>query len=226
MKTSIVVITYKLPQYLDLCIRSIRMHTKDYELIVVNNGQDKATKDFLAENEDIIAINNKKNIGYCKALNKGVKAATCRFVILGTNDIVVTPKWLEILHKVYKINKPNNPGLVGPYFTFSSGLQDPIRGKWVNQPFITKRMITGCTLTKVEDFWKVGGMDEDFPNMGGNYADDDLSRRYWEAGFKNLVAPVLIFHFPSMSYYHKLLSHKEDMEEGGEYFRKKWGGKQ
>ncbi|MCW3134449.1 MAG: glycosyltransferase [Methanophagales archaeon] len=222
MKTSIVIVTYKLPQYLDLCIRSIRMHTKDYELIVVNNGQDKATLKLLNKYRNIITINNEENLGYCKALNQGVKAASYKMVVLGTNDIIVTPKWLEILRKVYQVNKPNNPGLIGTYFTYASGLQDAVRSRWINQPFITKRVILGCTLTKVKDFWKVGGMDENFPNLGGNYADDDLSRRYWNAGFKNIIAPVLIFHFPSMSYTSGLLSHHEDMKKGEEYYRKKW----
>ena len=222
MKTSIVIVTYNLPEYLDLCLRSIRMHTKDYELIVVNNGQDEETKELLDQQDDIVAINNKQNVGYCKALNQGVKAATSDFVILGTNDIVVTPNWLDVLHKVYKVNKPQKPGLIGTYFTFASGLQDAIRGSIKKQPILVKRVILGCALTKVEDYWAVGGMDENFPNKGGNFADDDISRRYWEAGYKNIIAPVLIFHFPSMTYRKGLLSHEEDLRKGYEYFKRKW----
>jgi len=222
MKTSIVLITYKLPQYLDLCIRSIRMHTRDYELIIVNNGQDKATEKLLSKYRNINVINNEKNLGYCKALNQGVKAATNEFVILGTNDIIVTPKWLDILHKVYEVNKPSNPGLVGTYFIHASGLQDAIRGKINPQPIITQRVILACALTKVKDFWDVGGMDEKFPNLGGNYSDDDLSRRYWNKGFKNIIAPVLIFHFPSMSYTSGLANYSADLKKGKDYYNEKW----
>jgi len=225
-KTSIVVVTWNLPQYLDLCIRSIRMHTKEdtYEIIVVNNGQDEATKELLERNSDIVAINNRKNLGYCKAINQGVREARYDFVLLGSNDVITTPNWLDILLQVYKDNRIQfRIGLIGTWATWASGTQDVCRRNFENSVQLVNRLALGWTLTTTNSFWDVGGMDEKFPNLGGNYADDDLSRRYIEARYVNLLAPVLVFHFPSMTYRSGLLDHTKDLDEGKKYYNKKWG---
>lgn len=225
-KTDIIVTTFCLPEYLKLCVRCIQLHSTGYRLIVVNNGQDKETIDYLKKlkelkEKDMIVINNKTNLGYCKAINQGMKVATSELVALVTNDIMVTPGWLEGLKLMFK--KFKGIGIASVMYTHASGQQDAARTDWYNKtPFFTTRVIMGCALFNKKDFWEVGGMDEKFPNIGGNFSDDDLSLRYNLKGWRNVIAPVLVFHFPSMTYTKGLVDWKKDLEGGKKYFEEKW----
>lgn len=225
----IIITTWNLPDYLKLCIESIKLHTKDYRIIVVNNGQDRETIKKIDKFESIsfdfgeknlIVINNPENLGYCKAINQGVNAATSEYVALVTNDIIVTPDWLEKMLQVFKDQK--NVGLVGAIETHASGIQDLATIGYLKEPLKSDRIILGCALFHRETFLKMGGMDEKFPNLGGNYSDDDLSRRYFLKGFNNYIAPVIVFHFPSMSYKSGLANQLEDLRIGKKYFLEKW----
>jgi len=124
------------------------------------------------------------------------------------------------LHNVYINNK--NVGIVSVVYTHGSGVQDVIQSSVSPYPIESERITLGCALFKKEDFIKVGKMDENFPNKGGNYADDDLSKRFVEKGYINIIAPHLVFHYPSMTYYKKLLDHSEDLQKGRQYYEKKW----
>jgi glycosyltransferase involved in cell wall biosynthesis len=99
---SIIVLVYNRPrltrQTLDSLWQSLR-HTKiEYELIVVDNGSDKVTKDMLKRYYDgFHCINLNQNIGIGAGKNLGVNEALYDNLYISDNDMYFDPGWLETI---------------------------------------------------------------------------------------------------------------------------------
>ena len=82
--------------------RALAAFPRFWELIVINNGSDDGTADYLANLCDaaplpVTVIANTKNIGFPAAINQGLRCARGEFLVLLNNDVVVTDGWLEQL---------------------------------------------------------------------------------------------------------------------------------
>lgn len=100
MRVSIVITTYKRPQFLRQAIESVLEQTfRDFELIIVNDDPegDDAEKIVLSYRDPrIVYIKNKKNIGGAKSLNKGLKIAKGDYIaILDDDDVWLSQDKLE-----------------------------------------------------------------------------------------------------------------------------------
>lgn len=83
---------------LQACIESVRRETYlPYRLIVVDNGSDAATLDFLQAQDDVVLIENGEKWGYAAAANRGIAAGQGEVVVMLEADVKVTPNWLEPL---------------------------------------------------------------------------------------------------------------------------------
>ena len=78
-KVSVIITTYKRPDYLWQAIESVLKQTfKDFELIIVNDDpESQSLEKIISSYKDprIIYIKNEKNLGGAKSLNLGLKAA-------------------------------------------------------------------------------------------------------------------------------------------------------
>lgn len=110
----LIIITWNCLEYLKVCLESIRDYTKNvpYRIFVVNNGSSDGTKEYLEKIKSIKIINNRKNLGFPKALLQGYQQTTSEFVCIMNDDIVVSPNWLWEMQKVLTNN--TNIGLLGP----------------------------------------------------------------------------------------------------------------
>ena len=75
---SIIIVHKDRPEYLNLALQSICVTSfnSNYEIIVVDNGSDKESQDFLDEIEGTVkVIRNEKNMYWSAACNKGAKSA-------------------------------------------------------------------------------------------------------------------------------------------------------
>ncbi len=80
------------------CIESIRKFTRDYELLVIDNGSTDGSIEELGElDPDARIIRNHTNLGFAKANNIGMSEAKGKYVALLNPDVVVTKDWLEKL---------------------------------------------------------------------------------------------------------------------------------
>jgi len=82
MKTSIIILTKNSLSFTKKCLESLIAYTDNFELIIVDNGSDKETVDYLklldkekTEYDDVKVIFNKKNMGSPYAWNQGIKIA-------------------------------------------------------------------------------------------------------------------------------------------------------
>ena len=100
-KISVVIPNYNGIQYVKTCLDSLLVQTmKDWEMLFVDNGSTDGSRE-LVENEypmvKVIAL--PENMGFCRAVNEGIRAAKAEYVVLLNNDTEVTPDFLEELYR-------------------------------------------------------------------------------------------------------------------------------
>jgi len=237
MLTSIVMATYNKLAYTKQCIASIRRHTEDgsYELIVVDNGSDDGTPDWLAEQPDIRLIRNGSNAGFPRAVNQGLEQAAGDLLMLLNNDTLATPGWLGNLKRA--LLSGDDVGAVGPVTNAASYLTSiPVPYKSMDgmEPFAADynrsdpskweerlKLIGFCLLIKREAYEKVGPLEERFGI--GNYEDDDWSLRLLLAGYKLLLCrDTFIHHYGSASFGEDHGKFRQLLVENTEIFNNKW----
>ena len=114
MKLSIIIISYNTKKLLENCLGSIYKDLpKDFEVIVVDNASEDGSVN-LVENrfKDVHLILNKKNLGFAKANNQGIKKAKGEYVLLLNSDTETTVKNLQNLIS-FAESKPK-AGIISP----------------------------------------------------------------------------------------------------------------
>jgi len=88
---SIVLLSWNAREYTKSAVESIRAHTgSPYEIIIVDNGSDAATREMLASLPDVHVIYNPRNMGFAHGCNQGIAAANGTHIVLLNNDVIVT----------------------------------------------------------------------------------------------------------------------------------------
>lgn len=114
---SIIIINYKTPSLLRQCIKSILRNEPKfkYEIIVVdNNSRDESVPMIEDDFYDVVnLIANKKNLGFPKAVNQGLrKAKGSKYILLLNPDITVLPGALDKM--VEFMEKNESIAVLGP----------------------------------------------------------------------------------------------------------------
>jgi len=209
-------------------LESIKKHSKDYRVIFVDNGSEKAE---LALIEPVLRtiphllIKNKKNMGFVKAVNQGLSAATAPYIVLQNNDTEVVHNWLPRLQSA--IDNNEGAGISGPRTNAEGSWQ----GKWTKK---NGDLVLGdsamlaffCTMFKKELIDQVGLLDEDY---GVGFADDDdYCDRAKKLGWKLVLAQDLMIPHYHNATFDAIYSKEEikDMKEANlAMFQKKTGKK-
>jgi len=240
---SIIALSFNQLEYTKSFVQSVLKFTKTpFELIIVDNGSNRETVDYLkelsAKDERIKVIFNEDNLGFPKGVNRALKTAKGKYILIANNDIIVTEGWLERMIEVAEAD--NQIGLVGPISNSVSGVQfdkeaaypditamhayaKKNKEKNKGQIFPFPRVAFLCTLIKKEVIEKIGGLDERF--SPGNFEDDDFCLRAQIAGYKTVVAKdVFIHHFGSKSFTADgTEKYAERLEINKKIFVEKWG---
>jgi GT2 family glycosyltransferase len=213
-RVSIVIPVYNALQYLTKCIESLVRYTKNYELILIDNGSDKATKSYLTELEYKISATvqaNDKNMGFSYACNQGIELSSCDYICFLNSDTVVTPNWLGKLMKGFKMPQA---GIVGPSTCFSGGKQmikhlQNIRMHMSQQEInsvktgsgIIETEIYGCCYCVARKVIKdIGVFDVDRYPIGGA-EEKDFSWRAGKAGYKSYwVQDSYVHHYGNKTF--------------------------
>jgi len=239
---SIVIPTFNQYRFTEQCIESIRKHTPEpVEIVFVDNGSKDGTpkrlRQLVKANENYHLVANKKNLGFAKACNQGISAASGEHILLLNNDVLVTEGWLSGL--LGHLESDPDAGIVGPMTNSISGPQkvvddgyDPANLDAYARDFreanrhrrVPARRIVGfCMLFRRELVQKIGLLDETFGS--GNYEDDDYCLRASLEGYRNLIAgDVFIHHFGSQSFIGNNIDHGAMMARNKKIYRDKWGG--
>lgn len=102
---SIIVVSYNTKKLTVECIKSVIEHTKEinYEILVIDNASSdesvKELKRLAAQKKLIKLIRNKKNLGFSKANNQGIKSASGKYLLFLNSDTLVTDNILGSMVK-------------------------------------------------------------------------------------------------------------------------------
>jgi len=214
------------------CIESIFSNTKyPYKIILVDNASSSETVEYLEGlrgDKRLTLIRNSKNLGFIKAVNKGISSSDGGFVCILNNDTIVTPGWLEEMIKVMR--KDTAIGIVNPSSnTLGQKLEEnetPIehakRSRYQTGQYVELGNAFGfCMLIKRELFKKIGLFDESYGM--GYFEDTDFSLRAKEKGYKTVRAfSPYVYHIESGSF-NLLKSFNKDFRKNKRLFESKWG---
>ena len=99
-KISVVMPAYNAEKYIGEAIESILNQTfKDFEFIIINDGSVDHTKEIIREYNDprIVLLENDKNRGIVLSLNKGLDAATGKYIArMDADDIALKNRFESI----------------------------------------------------------------------------------------------------------------------------------
>ncbi len=209
------------------CLESVVQHTSPpYALILVDDGSDAETRDYLAgfaQAQGAALVRNEQARGYTRAANQGLAQSSAEYAILLNSDTLVTPEWIDRL-VACAVSDPKI-GLVGPLSNTASWQSIPkleSGGDWASNPLppgvtaedmarlvaqysgrLYPRMpfLNGfCLLIRRQVIDEVGAFDEE--NFGEGYGEeDDLILQARKAGWQAALADdAYVYHAQSRSY--------------------------
>jgi GT2 family glycosyltransferase len=139
---SIVIVHYKVPDFLQRAMRSLkeaRLYEQSEVIIVDNASQDHAKESIAEEFPEVQWIGLKSNIGFGKACNVGAKCAQGTFVLFLNPDTLVSHNALSECVHFYETNK--RVGLIGPKILNPDGsLQVSCRRSFPTPPVALYRL--------------------------------------------------------------------------------------
>ena len=100
-KVTVVIPNWNGMAFLEDCLSSLRRQTmKDFRTIVIDNGSDDGSVDYIREHFPEVCIRAfHRNNGFCKAVNEGIHLAKSPYVILLNNDTVCDERFVEKLYE-------------------------------------------------------------------------------------------------------------------------------
>jgi len=218
-KIAIIILNYNGLPYVLSCLSSLKLSTISYQqltiILVDNNSSDDSVKIIEKEFPKVKLIKNKKNLGFSKGNNIGIKYALKNnfdYIMLLNPDTVVEKGFLKPLLKLFRSDK--KIGIVSPILKekkdgktiYALGAKfNPILGRTKHKHVkirplhvLKQELVSGCAmLIKNQVFKKIGLLDERFFLY---FEDSDFCLRAKEAGYKIFVQPKsIITHRPSTS---------------------------
>ena len=230
---SIVIVNFKNPPLLRLCLKSLERVLDpafSKEIIVIDVASIPETRSVVTEGFPQAKIFPfKKNIGFTRGINEGIKKSQGDFILLLNADLIPTPHAVENMYNFMKAHP--EIGITGPkLINFDGSDQDSCFRFPALVTILYRRTFLGRTsfgkkhldrfLMKdkdksktIEADWlfgspimisrkgidKVGLMDERFFLY---MSDIDWPRRFWENGFK-------VLYYPEAKMYHYHLRHSK-----------------
>ncbi len=245
----IVIPVFNALQDVKKCLSSIKVKQDGFYVraIIVNDGSDEVTTSWLGDfcngDDTFLLVEHKKNKGYTKAINTGLKLSNAPYVVALNSDTIVTAGWLKGL--VRCINSDQKIGIVGPLSNAASwqntpklygsdghfavnelpaGVTPDNMAQFVaassNRLFPRLPFVNGfCFMIKRAVINSIGFMDEEnFPVGYGE--ENDYSIRARDAGFELAIADdTYVYHAKSKSFGHD--RRKQLSEQGSETLKRK-----
>jgi GT2 family glycosyltransferase len=218
MDLSIIIVNYNTKDLLIQCIKSItaKKHSFRYELIIVDNNSTDGSNQYLRKlqsNKQLktVIIENKRNLGYSKANNQGIKVAKGKYILLLNSDTEVKNNGLEKL-VLFAKNTPQ-AGVIGAKLLNPDGstqescfnfptITNAIKEYWLGhkgsfgkftpttngKSAITVDAVVGAAfLITNSALKKVGPLDERYFMY---FEDIDYCRNVWSKGLKVFYLPT------------------------------------
>lgn len=220
MKTAVVILNWNGEKYLQQFLPFLLKYTisPDVEIIVADNASsDNSMAILKAEYPEVKRILLDINYGFAGGYNKALLQVEADYYVLLNSDVEVTENWLNPLlaymddnlqvvacqPKVlsyYKQHEFEHAGAAGGFidhmgFPFCRGrvfgVAEADKGQY--DEIVDIFWATGaCLMVRAEQFWKVGGLDEDF---FAHMEEIDLCWRFKSRGYKiSCIPQSVVYH--------------------------------
>ncbi|HEX8960343.1 MAG TPA: glycosyltransferase [Geobacteraceae bacterium] len=184
------------------CLVNLAATAPEARLILVNNGSERETENLLEEfaealDERALLISNRTNLGFVRAVNRGLMRVEAEWAAIMRNRSLVSQGWLEPLLAL-AITTPE-AGVIVPRLVRSPLGRKAHPGA---PPVSITEMSHGdfaAMLVRKELHGRIGAFDEEMD--GGTWCLKDFSRRALRAGFLTFAAegsPVLFTEEPPL----------------------------
>jgi GT2 family glycosyltransferase len=214
MLVSIIIPNYNGEEYLKKCLDSISdLKCKSTEIIIVdNNSTDKSLQIVEKYLPDIKIIKLKKNYGFSKAVNVGIKTSKGEYIVLLNNDTEVKPDWLSNLilyissdekifsvsSKMIRYNEKDKIDDAGDNYTLIGWAYKRGDGFNISKYNKTVEVFSSCAgaaIYRKSIFEEIGYFDE---NFFAYMEDVDISYRARIHGYKNVYcSKAEVYHIGS-----------------------------
>ncbi len=107
------IVSYNNRRCLPECLKSIFNQTyKDFQVLIIDNNSQDGTVEFVKKNyPEVTVFQNKKNFGFAKANNQGLRLLKSRYTVFCNPDIILNSDWLEKM--VSRAESPEFAGFAG-----------------------------------------------------------------------------------------------------------------
>ncbi|HLS30943.1 MAG TPA: glycosyltransferase family 2 protein [Flavobacteriaceae bacterium] len=221
MQLSVIILNYKVPYHLLLCLESVQKSLIDLpaEIIVVDNNSQDESCDLVRQHFPAVKlIANPNNDGFSKGNNIGIAEAKGKYICLLNPDTVVGENTFKNLLK-FAEQHPDF-GAIGPKLIDGRGSFLPESKRNIPSPKIAlKKLLNNSKgyysglpenqngkieilagafmLMRKDRYLQVGGLDEDYFMYG---EDIDLSYKFLKAGYFNYyVGSETVLHYKGES---------------------------
>lgn len=125
MELSIIIVNYNTEKELFHCLSSITRSriNVDYEIIIVDNASKKESLEKIKNTFNPHIIHNAKNIGFARAVNRGICHSRGKYILLLNPDTIVEQNTIQNLLNYIKEKK--KAGCVAPAAIYPNGKLQP-----------------------------------------------------------------------------------------------------
>ena len=97
---TIIIPNYNGMRYLEGCLGSLAAQTdRDFEILMIDNGSGDGSVGWVREHYPKVRIRAyRRNTGFCRAVNAGIRLSRTEYVLLLNNDVVCDPEMVSALH--------------------------------------------------------------------------------------------------------------------------------
>lgn len=226
MDISVIIVNFNVKYFLEQCLLSVVAASKNIktEIIVIDNCSSDGSVAYLKEKFlEVKFVENKKNVGFSRANNQGVKIAKGKYVLILNPDTIIAEDTLQILFDKYQSEK--NLGISGVQLIDGSGHYLPESKRAIPTPKIAFNKLFSAVKKKKNSYYasfineneigevpvlvgafmflkksvydEVGGFDEQYFMYG---EDIDLSYKVLKAGYTNYYfGNTSVIHFKGES---------------------------
>jgi len=219
---SIIINHYQSPEVLKLCLNYLKKSApRDSETIVADSETTEKTRDMMRYDfPEIIFLAEKENVGFAKSVNRGIRNAQGRFLLIINADVMVTEK--DAIPKMLAYMEGHEDvGVLGPRLFNINGEHQPSCFRFYSpQTILARRTPFGKTpfgkkelerflissgpnpipvdwlmgsafLVRKAAYDQVGPMDERYFMY---LEDTDWCRSFWEKDYKVIYYPDAFFY--------------------------------
>ena len=212
MKTTIIIPNYNGLSFMEPCFEALdRQTTKDFKILVVDNGSTDGSVEWLKEHQ-IDTIFLPENTGFSGAVNVGIKAADTPYVLLLNNDVRVdeyfvaemvraigqSERIFSVSSRMIQMYHPDRLDDAGNYYCALGWAYARGKGKNIHTYEKEEKIFASCAgaaIYRKKIFDELGYFDEEH----FAYLEDmDVGYRARIYGYENWYAPdAMVYHVGS-----------------------------